>query len=163
MSAEQIDIDELVRMAREALKRADAATPGPWERDTDEGAEYIFSDSDGEIPAQEPLFRVEYPPDRICCGEDAIKQSAVFREHSRNVDFVISSRLDVPALSQAVLDLAAIVRQKEDEIIRVASAKNEAILDLRARIHEIKAERDDWRDAARSEAEALNQLTSQRR
>jgi len=62
-----------------------------------------------------------------------------------------------------VLDLAAITRKKEDEIIRVASAKNEVILDLHARIRELEAERDDWCDAARSEAEALNQMTRQRR
>ena len=107
-----IDIDALTALARDAKVRAERATPGPWLEDEC----YIFSDTDGLVPADTPLFTVHYDNDRECSADESQRLTEIWREQHANADFVVAARTDVPALADAVLALVEMVRQLNSEL-----------------------------------------------
>ena len=164
MDADPIDIDELVRMARKAMERAENATKGPWVADH-EYEMFIGKRHAVEGPRNGALITgIAGPVEWTTSPPKETERSVQQRTHAKaNADFIAAARTDVPALAQAVLQMAEMIRHAQDETIRVAAIKNEAIIDLHARIRELESDRDDWCDAARSEAEALNRMTRQKR
>lgn len=101
----------------------------------------------------------------LMAGKTTVEEYMKAAESLGTIETVIS-RTDVHALADAVLALV----ERIQFLSKILKARDAATVDhvaeierLKQQIREPESERNDWCDTARSEAEALNQVTRQKR
>lgn len=103
-------------MTREQLeeirKRAEAATPGPWEASFPTGADCQWIDVTTAYGAEDELIGTVLPREHMCNPEGVEALQKLTRQRMDDVEFIAHARTDVPALLAEIERLRAILQQK---------------------------------------------------
>jgi len=97
-------MSDYLELAKKARERADKATPGPWHGDAHDGSvKYKMLGADDRV-----VYRIHTNYD----WDDEPERYEVYFDE----EFIMAARTDVPALCDAVEELAAEVERQGEEI-----------------------------------------------